>query len=1307
MNRNRLNDSARKSALALAALAAIFTGCKNPLVDVAQNLRAEAGSPNVVFSRGAATVKSSDTLDFGKVSTNGYKDITLTVSNVKGNSALSVDLGKVAISLGEGTEASTFSVATVSLDPIEADGSATVVLRFSPSSTGTKSASISIPTNDVKLPLFDLALTGASVANEKELSSFEISSPVAATGVISGTDVAVDVPYGTDLSKLVATFTTTGLSVSVGSNPQVSGTTVQNFAGPVVYTVTAADNTTKNYQVIVTAAKNGAKAITAFAFPACGVTATIAGLGISATLPYGTPLAGLAPTFTTTGASVAVGGTTQISGISANDFTRALTYRVTAEDGSTSDYTVAVANALNPAKEITGFSIAIPSADPASSAAGIINGSSISVTLPYGTSLASLVASFTTTGASVRVGGAAQRSGATANDFSKPVTYTVTAEDGTTRDYTVQAAAALSTSKDITSFTVTNPAGATTLISGSTISVHIPYPNSPTNLSATFTSSGASVSTLGATISGTSTLVYGSPQDFTVTAYNGSAKTYTVVVTVDDVAPSLTTGTVGSIGTASAAVGGGIVHSGGASLPILDSGICWGTSTSPTLADAHLSNGAAGSGASSISALTITGLVPGTKYFARTYAANDVDTGYGAPSSFWTLLETPPAPKVDAVGGSAGSGKLNISWTAMAGASAYDLYYSGTSTPPSSPSLTATSTFCQLSGLADFSTYHVWLVSRSASPSPSPMSPAGSGAPGVHVTRLVLPFTRTLLEGTTDQLSAEITPREATYQSLTWTSSDEAVATVSSNGLVTAGSGGGTATITARAQSPDDAVEASCAVIVPAVRVGSQSGSLSSGFAGSASFPVTAIQVAAGTTGSVAWYGNAAGTATASTPQGVSVAVSAVAEGSALITMTADATAVAGTYYFTVSEGLAVSGMASLGILQPSLSLSSQSGTLCLETATYQVAATNIPAGTTGTIAWYADVAGTTPAAAPDGVTVSVTAVAGGAATLAMEGGNQSPEGTYYFRLGMGPLASAPASLSIAFGSHYSTVLSPPAFTGGYPLQMIAVPGGTFSRDGGATNRSTVSSFHMSKHAVTGEQYAYLWGVSDPSKFKNVVNNPVECISFYKAIAFCNKLSLAEGKTPAYTVPGVNFGTLAHGSIPTSQNATWDAATVDRNVDGYRLPTEMEYVWAMMGGMSDTRSGDIVGGVNMNGYSKRYAGSQEAGSAQASIGSYAWYNVNAGGTTHSVGTRTANELGLYDLSGNVMAWCWGWSMNSSTGASLWPGGPLVDWQGAASGSYRTLKAGYWYEADAYCRPTYLWIDPWGGGDGCGIRLVSR
>jgi hypothetical protein len=263
----------------------------------------------------------------------------------------------------------------------------------------------------------------------KAIVAFVFPSPGAA-GIIDEADgtISVTVPFGTDVSALVAVFDTTGIGVRVGSTLQTSGTTSNDFTNPVPYTVTAADGTTAEYVVTVTVAPNSAKTITTFGFLSPVVSGTInEGLKtISVTVPFGTDITSLVATFYTTGAVVEVGSTTQASGITANDFSDPIVYKVTAVDGSTTEYTVTVTVALNSAKAITEFSILIPAAT------GVINegAKTISVTVPYGTSRTALVAAFTTTGTSVRIGSTTQVSGVTVNNFSSSKTYTVTAADG-------------------------------------------------------------------------------------------------------------------------------------------------------------------------------------------------------------------------------------------------------------------------------------------------------------------------------------------------------------------------------------------------------------------------------------------------------------------------------------------------------------------------------------------------------------------------------------------------------------------------------------------------------------------------------------------------------------------------------------------------------------------------------------------------------------------------------------------------------------------------------------------------------------
>jgi N-acetylneuraminic acid mutarotase len=180
-------------------------------------------------------------------------------------------------------------------------------------------------------------------------------------------------------------------------------------------------------------ARSEARAITAFSFgapPAVGVIDPVAGT-IHVKVPYATDVTALVASFATTGRAVRVGATIQISGTTANDFSSPVVYTVVAESGATAQYTVTVEVAPSSAKQLTTFALSRPIA-----VAVIDEGAkTISVGVPRATSLTSLVATFTTTGASVKVGATAQVSGVTPNDFTTGVTYTVTAADGTTATY--------------------------------------------------------------------------------------------------------------------------------------------------------------------------------------------------------------------------------------------------------------------------------------------------------------------------------------------------------------------------------------------------------------------------------------------------------------------------------------------------------------------------------------------------------------------------------------------------------------------------------------------------------------------------------------------------------------------------------------------------------------------------------------------------------------------------------------------------------------------------------------------------------
>ena len=212
------------------------------------------------------------------------------------------------------------------------------------------------------------------------------------------------------------------------------------------------------------------------------------------------------------------------------------------------------------------------------------------------------------------------------------------------------------------------------------------------------------------------------------------------------------------------------------------------------------------------------------------------------------------------------------------------------------------------------------------------------------------------------------------------------------------------------------------------------------------------------------------------------------------------------------------------------------------------------------------------------------------------------------------------------------------------PAGMVFVPGGTFtmgspSNEAGRSNdevqhRVSLSGFYIGATEVTQAQYKAVMG-SNPSTFKGD-DLPVESISWYDAVAYCNKLSEKEGLSKVYSING------------TKVTANWGAK-------GYRLPTEAEWEFAAKGGAASVSLAvDAV-----------YAGS-------ANINDVAWYSGNSGDQTHPVGQKAPNALGLYDMAGNVWEWCWDLYGSYSSGSQSDPAG-------ASSGeASRVRRGGSWY-----------------------------
>ncbi len=252
---------------------------------------------------------------------------------------------------------------------------------------------------------------------------------------------------------------------------------------------------------------------------------------------------------------------------------------------------------------------------------------------------------------------------------------------------------------------------------------------------------------------------------------------------------------------------------------------------------------------------------------------------------------------------------------------------------------------------------------------------------------------------------------------------------------------------------------------------------------------------------------------------------------------------------------------------------------------------------------------------------------------------------------------------------------------------MILIPGGTFlmgadssTQTIGATNLNsdtvhqvTVSSFYMDTVDVTQSEFLSVMG-TNPSSFTSNPQNPVQMVTWFDAVLYCNAKSKKDGRDTVYSYTGLGTGRYGGDTMAT--------VAIDYTKNGYRLPTEAEWEYAAKAGTST----NYWWGNN----------------SIDSLNKYAWNGNNSSNSTQPVAQKGKNAFGLYDMAGDVWQWCNDWYGTYSSSVQANPTGPTT-------GNNRADRGGSWYNGATGFRSAYraYYGDPVFRNFGTGFRIVSR